>query len=68
MLNATKGIWGESVFLKHNINLVLFGFQHYLKCLLLRLCWRHTEYSENLKTTSRNLKMCSVTPETVGSH
>ena len=58
--------FGESLFLEHNINLSLFGFQHYLECLLLKLCWRHTQYPEN-ETTSCNLKMGSMTPEAVGS-
>lgn len=58
--------FGESLFLEHNINSGLFGFQHYLEYLLLKLCWRHTQYPENLKTTSCNLKMGSMTPETVG--
>lgn len=58
----------ESLFLEHSKNMGLFGFQHYLECLLLKLCWRHTQHSENLKTTSCNLKMGSMTLETVGSH
>lgn len=28
----------ESLFLEHNINMGLFGFQYYLECLLLKLC------------------------------
>lgn len=57
----------ESLFLEHNINMGLFGFQHYLECLLLKLGWRHTQHPENLKTTSYNLKVGSMTVETVGS-
>lgn len=58
----------ERLFLEHIINMGLFGFQHYLECLLLKLCWMHTQHPENLKTTSCNLKMGSMTLESVGSH
>lgn len=55
----------ESLFLKHNKYVSLFSFRHYPELVAAEIVLEAYQYPKNLKTTSCNLKMDSMT---LGSH